>query len=116
MRRWLAVVVVALAPSVAGAAEINGLSGRWCWTASTGPVAGYEVFIKRGGGAYVNAGDAPGGAGGLCVTATGADAETIQLQVRGFSANKATFGPSSPESDVARFHGAIGAPGTPVLQ
>lgn len=108
-RAFLALALVAVA-TTAQAVDHNGTSASFNWAASTGPVAGYEVEVKRNAGAFVKQADtvAPGP-----VTVTGTAGETVIVRVRAFTAGKTTFSAYSPESDPVTFKPVPSTPGKP---
>ena len=107
-RAFLALALVAAAQ--AQAVDHNGTSASFDWTPSTGPVAGYEVEVKRNAGAFVKQADmvSPGP-----VTVTGSAGETVIVRVRAFTAGKTTFSAYSPESDRVTFKPVPSTPGKP---
>lgn len=105
-RLVLALVLVA---SPAWAVDHNGTSAKLGWTPASGPVAGYEVHVKRGTGAFVKEQDVTA----LEATISGVAGETVIVKVRAYSANKATFGNFSVDSDPVTFKPIPGVPGKP---
>jgi Viral BACON domain len=96
---WTALALALAAP--AQALDLVGqTSARFVWTAATGPVANYVVYVARNGAAFptlptqtVSTTEA---------TVTGAYGDSIQVQVAARDA-VGTVGPMSQVSDVVRF-------------
>jgi hypothetical protein len=96
---WIALALALAAP--ARAIDLVGqTSARFRWTAATGPVASYAVYVARGGAAFpttpsqtVTATEA---------TVSGAYGDSIQIQVAARD-DVGNQGPLSEVSDVVRF-------------
>ena len=95
----------------AAASDVNGLSAGVQWTASTGPVAGYEVWVARNGAASAYQQDVPS----LQAPISGADNDVLVVAVRAFSTGKAVLGPFSPNSLPITFHTPITTPTAPAI-
>lgn len=109
-----AVLVLALlfGGGQARAVDVNGLSGGIDWTASTGPVAGYEVQKRLGSGAWQAHMDVTG----TQAPVSGAAGQTFAYRVRSFSAGKTQLSAWSQESDPITFRVPVTAPTKPTIR
>lgn len=111
---WTA-LALAVAPVLPGRAIdlVGQTSARFQWTAASGPVASYVVFVARNGAAFPTTPSQT--VTGTEATVTGAYGDSILVQVAARDA-VGTQGPMSPVSDVVRFVApTTPPPGTPVL-
>lgn len=98
------IVFVACAATTASAVDLPGkTSARLGWTAATGPVTGYRVYVSRNGSVPTSHEQS--------VTATeavvsGATGDAIEVWVRATGAGGA-LGAASPRSETLRFTAAI---------
>lgn len=84
------------------------------WTTATGPVQGYEVWVKRGGATtFAKELDTPVPSAAIL----NAKSETVVVRVRAYATDVSPrrSGPDSIESDPTTFLGPLGAPGKPGL-
>ncbi len=96
-----AIAAGALLAAPAHAVDIIGLtSGRFAWSAASGPVAGYAVFVNRNGAGYPAQPDQR--VTSLDAVITGSFGDSFVLKVAAYDSSN-TLGPFSPESDVHRF-------------
>jgi hypothetical protein len=96
---WIVLAFALAAP--AHAVDLVGkTSVRFAWTAATGPVASYAVFVSRNGAAFPTAPTQTVSA--TEATLTGAYGDTLQIQVAARNA-AGDLGPMSPISDLVRF-------------
>ena len=123
-RRELAVAVAAglagAVLSLAAPAYAQGVPPRcdtatctFQWTPATGPVQGYEVWVKRGAAAFAKELDTPVPSAALLNTKS----ETVVVRVRAYATDVSPrrSGPDSLESDPTTFLPPLGAPGKPGL-
>ena len=104
-RRVLLAFVIAAGAALLGApahaVDIVGLtSGRFAWSAASGPVAGYAVFVNRNSAGYPA--QPSQRVSSLDAVITGSYGDSFVLKVAAYDSND-TLGPVSPESDVHRF-------------
>jgi len=118
-RKWrvigflLVLCAASLAAVPARSTNVVGTSANLAWTAASGPVAGYAVFVNRNGAGFPATPDqlvtAPQ------ATVSGSLGDTIVVAVAAYDATK-TLGPLSPDSDLYQFVAAASAtPAAPVL-
>jgi len=110
---WLVLCAASLAAVPARSTNIVGTSGTLSWTAASGPVAGYAVFVNRNGAGFPATPDqlvtAPQ------ATISGSNGDTIVVAVAAYDASK-TLGPMSPDSTLYQFASAASTtPSAPAL-
>lgn len=113
MRALALSALLALLAAPALAADVNGLSAGVEWTAATGPVDGYDVWIQRGG-VWAHSVDVSG----LQAPISGANGETIKVKVRAFAKDTSPWrvGEFSQESEPITFHSTLGEPSQPTVK
>lgn len=97
----LLLAAVGLAAAPAGAIDVAGTTtARFDWTAASGPVASYAVFVSRNAGGFPAQPEQV--VTGTSVTIQGTLNETIVVRVHARDAQN-TLGPASADSDPVRF-------------
>jgi hypothetical protein len=103
-KAWRAALWMALALALASPARaidlVGQTSARFRWTASTGPVASYAVYVARNGAAFPSTPSQI--VTGTEATVTGAYGDSIQLQVAARD-DIGRLGPLSDPSEIVRF-------------
>lgn len=79
---------------------VGATSANFAWTAATGPVAGYAVFVNRNGAGYPAAPTQLVTSPGALVSASYGD--TVAIKVAAYDSSN-TLGPFSPDSAVYQF-------------
>ncbi|MCG8592303.1 MAG: VCBS repeat-containing protein [Proteobacteria bacterium] len=103
----LVVAPAALLVSPALAADVVGrTTAELRWSAASGPVVGYQLFVSRNGGGFT----ATTTVAGTQAMVSGAYGDTVQLQVAAFDAS-GNLGPRSAASEPIRFVEAPEPPG-----
>lgn len=110
---FLLALVAALMATPSGAVDVGATQVTFTWTAASGPVASYRVFIARNGAGFPSSATATVAAGSRAVTVSGAVGERLKVRVAGVSA-AGSQGPYSPESVEVRFVTATDT-GAPVV-
>ncbi|MFI5319196.1 MAG: FG-GAP repeat domain-containing protein [Myxococcota bacterium] len=87
-----------LSAEAALAANVQGTTVRLTWAAASGPVAGYDVQVSRGGRAFA----VETRVAGAAAQVSGAVGETLAVRVAAFDAS-GRRGPVSPLSDTLTF-------------
>ena len=90
-----------VAPTAARAIDLTGVtSAILTWTAASGPVAGYGVFIARNGAGFPSTPNFT--IATTSATVTGSYGDSLMVRVAAYTSS-GTYGPASPDSDVIRF-------------
>jgi uncharacterized membrane protein len=96
----IATCLFAVSPPAAATDVVGQTSANLAWTAASGSVAGYGIYISRNGGAYPATPNATSAAPGT--TVSGAYGDTLLVKVAAYDAS-GVYGPFSPESDPIHF-------------
>jgi hypothetical protein len=110
-RNWRllgSLLLLCAASLTAGSAHGANIIANFTWTAASGPVAGYAVFVNRNGAGYPAVPDQLVTAPQATVSASYGD--TVVVAVAAYDASN-TFGPLSPVSDLYQFVAAAAGPG-----
>lgn len=106
-------LVAALAATPAGAVDVAGVTAvTFGWTAASGPVGSYRVFVARNTSTFPATPDFVVGAAARKVTVPGAVGDRIKVRVSAVS-TAGLVGPYSPSSVEVRFVAGDASPALP---